>query len=254
MAKKHKCPEGVPEWIVTYGDMMSLLLCFFILLAAFSEPKKDKEYQEVVQAIQEAFGYTGGSGFIPSIESPATSILKRIDAINLHRDIHARISRADDPGVTGKEATVKKVREGLQFTVGGQIAFEAGSATLTDAAKVEIGKIAAVIRGQNNKIEIRGHCSNDDLVANSGYADLWQLSAARASAVMHFLTSPEEGIDPRRLRVVACANYEPIAQRVYDPSKVAVNRRVEILATENLISDFEDNPGPSSAAPIDNSR
>ena len=57
MAKRKKAEGGdIPEWVVTYGDLMSLLLCFFILIAAFSEIKKEREYQEVVRSIQEAFG------------------------------------------------------------------------------------------------------------------------------------------------------------------------------------------------------
>ncbi len=60
--KQKKDSGGVPEWVVTYGDMMSLLLCFFILLAAFSELKREHEYQRVVTAVKEAFGYSGGVG------------------------------------------------------------------------------------------------------------------------------------------------------------------------------------------------
>ena len=50
--KKHKQEKGIPEWVVTFGDMMSLLLCFFILLQMFSEVKKDEEYQRVITAIK----------------------------------------------------------------------------------------------------------------------------------------------------------------------------------------------------------
>lgn len=251
MKSKCKCPEGVPEWIVTYGDMMSLLLCFFILLASLSELKKDEEFQEVVRAVQEAFGYTGGAGFVPTQESPTTSILKRIDAINLHREKNNRISRADDPGVSGKQTTVKKVREGLQFTIGGRVTFEPGSARLMDQTKAQLDKVVEVIRGQNNKVEIRGHCSNDDLPAGATAAAYWQLSYQRALAVEQYLTDPARGIDPRRLRVVACSNYEPLAQRVYDPAQVAVNRRVEVIATEALVADFEDHEHPNSVLEIE---
>jgi len=242
--RKCKCPEGVPEWVVTYGDMMTLLLCFFILLAAFSELKKEQEFQEVVKAVKEAFGYTGGAGFIPSQESPSTSILKRIDAINLHREIEKRISRADDPGTSGKNTTVKKIREGLQFTIGGRLSFEPGSAKLSEAMKQELNKVIEVVRGQNNKLEVRGHTSNDDLPRGDA-RQMWKLSYDRALNVMKYL-SEEGGIEPRRIRVVACSNYEPLAERVYDPAQVAVNRRVEILATESLVADFEDNQLPAN--------
>ena len=57
MAKRPKKQvHGIPMWFVTFGDMMTLLLCLFILLQMFSELKKDREYQRVVTAIKEAFG------------------------------------------------------------------------------------------------------------------------------------------------------------------------------------------------------
>ena len=63
MAKRRKAEEpGIPEWIVTYGDLMSLLLCFFILLAAFSELKQPREFREVIDKIKEALGFQGGMG------------------------------------------------------------------------------------------------------------------------------------------------------------------------------------------------
>ena len=52
-AKRQQQERGVPEWVVTFGDMMALLLCFFILLQMFSELKQDREYQRVITAIKE---------------------------------------------------------------------------------------------------------------------------------------------------------------------------------------------------------
>jgi chemotaxis protein MotB len=240
MARKHKCPDGVPEWIVTYGDMMSLLLCFFILLAAFSEPKKEREFQKVIQAIKEAFGYVGGAGYAPTDDSPTTSIIAIPDAVSLLKEQFKQVATADDPGVTGKQTTVQSIREGLQFRIGGFLTFEPGSAELKEQAKVELAKIAAEIRGKNNKVEIRGHASNNDLPPGSRFGDLWELSFARAQAARAFLTSPEMGIASQRVRVVACANNEPLIMRAYDPATVTVNRRIEVIITETLIQEFQD--------------
>ena len=64
MAAKRKPPDepGIPEWVLTYGDLMSLLLCFFILLAAFSEIKKPREYKQLIESINNAMGANGGLG------------------------------------------------------------------------------------------------------------------------------------------------------------------------------------------------
>ena len=69
---------GAPLWIVTFGDMMALLLCFFILLQMFSELKKDHEYQRVITAIKEAFGYSGGIGVLPIDDPPLRYIVQQL--------------------------------------------------------------------------------------------------------------------------------------------------------------------------------
>ncbi len=48
---------GIPEWVVTFGDMMSLLLTFFIMLVSLSEIKEEETYQALVNSVQEQFGY-----------------------------------------------------------------------------------------------------------------------------------------------------------------------------------------------------
>lgn len=252
--KKCKCPDGVPEWVVTFGDMMSLLLCFFILLAAFSEPKQERQFQEVINAIKEAFGYVGGAGMAPTLESPSVSIVEITDAIALYKEQFRQVSTADDPGVTGKQTTVQTIREGMQFRIGGWLTFDPGSAELKEEAKVELVKLADLMRGKNNKVEIRGHTSNNDLPPDSPFrhADaeqaLWDLSYARATAVRQFLTAPEHGIDPARVRVTACANTEPLRTRVYDGNETAVNRRIEILVVEALLQDYQGQEQQASAA------
>lgn len=245
--QKCKCPDGVPDWVVTYGDMMSLLLCFFILLAAFSEPKKDREYQEAVQAIQEAFGYTGGSGMVPSKDSPKNSIISMLDQVALHKAIHSELSNADDPGVDGKQTTVKRVREGQQVVVGGPVPFEQNSIELSAKTRVQLDRIADQLRGKNNKIEIRGHAAVDDLIGVSAEDAFWKLSQERAMAVKDYLTDPRRGIRTERVRMVACAHHEPLDSRAYNPLQQANNRRVEIIEIEALVEDFADNDQPTTA-------
>jgi chemotaxis protein MotB len=239
MSKKCKCPEGVPEWVVTYGDMMSLLLCFFILLAAFSEIKEDDpKYQEVVHAIQEAFGFTGGSGRVPSDELPKQSVIEKMLSTALYREKIPKRSNTDDPGITGRDVSVRRIREGLQFTIGGLITFEPGLADLKPQAREGLARVINVIRGQNNKIEIRGHVDGSDLPPGASEQRAWDLSYARARAVMDHLVA--EGIDPRRVRVTGCGDKEPLIGRTHDdPARSTVNRRVELIVTESLIQEFD---------------
>ncbi len=236
--KKCKCPEGVPEWVVTYGDMMSLLLTFFILLAAFSEIRKER-IEPVVHAIKQALGVVTGQGDVPIDATPLQSVIENMLEVALHREKIPTRSNAEDPGVDGREVTVKRIREGLQFTVGGLITFEADSADLKPQGREGLDRVIAVVRGQNNKIEVRGHADGSDLPPGAGPGHLWDLSYRRARAVMDYLTDPARGIDPRRIRITGCGDKEPLASRAYDATQSAVNRRVEIIVTESLVQQFE---------------
>lgn len=245
--KKFECPPGVPGWIVTYGDMMSLLLCFFILLAAMSELKQPKEYEEILQAIREEFGFKGGIGVAPTADTPITSIMKIIEAVDLFKEKFNKISKADDAGIAGKQTTVKTIRDGLQFTVGALITFDLGSAQLRDAAEPDLKKIAGLLRGYNNKIDIRGHCSLRDLGAGSEFRDPRDLSYARAKAVADYLAG--EGIRKVRMILHACAANEPLKTRVYDADGVPVNRRVEVRFLEAYVGDYSDDRTLESVQP-----
>ena len=238
---KDKCncpPEGAPDWVVTYGDMMTLLLCFFVILVSLSEIKKEDQYRAVVEAVQKAFGMKGGGGAMPTQENPEMSLIQRLDEVNLQRKKEPEQSNADDPGIEGREREVTRVREGQKFAVGGRITFEPGQSELTPLAKRSLRKVAVEFRGNNTKIELTGHAASREISVHSQYKDLWTLSFARAKAVMEYLVSEEVGIRPQRIRLVANADYEPIKKKVFGWAQLEPNRRVEIYVIESLVSDF----------------
>jgi len=223
---------------MTYGDMMSLLLCFFIILVALSEIKKEDQYRAIVEEVKKAFGMKGGGGKIDSSDDPKLSLMKRLEELQLRVTPKRQPSNTEDPGMEGREAQVTKVREGMLFTQGGRVTFEPGSADLSERAKRNIGIIADLIRGYNNKIEVRGHAASMEVNVESAYSDLWTLSYARAKAVMDFLTSEKVGIRPGRIRLIANADAEPLVKRLYTTAGQQPNRRAEILVMEALVEDF----------------
>lgn len=222
---------------MTYGDMMSLLLCFFIMLVALSEIKKE-EFRVKAEAIKSSFAssITGG-GVIPGLENPDFSVISLLTEKNLQLQEHKNQSRNEEEGIEGKTNTVRQIREGILEPVGGLITFEPGSAQLTAEAKRRIRDIVPRIRGELNKIELRGHASSIELVHSTGYKDLWELSYDRAKAVMEFLVN-EAGIRRDRIRISANADNEPLRQRDLSRSAQEPNRRVEIIVMEAIVDDF----------------
>jgi chemotaxis protein MotB len=250
MAKKKRGnsdAHGVPEWVVTFGDMMSLLLCFFILLQMFSELKQDREYQRVVTAIKEAFGYAGGVGVMPMDDPPLRSLVEVLEtlAIKNNNDV-VHDSNAQDPGMDGPQMRVTKVREGIVFTIGGPSTFDPLSAEIKESVKQEIRELAKLLVGRNNKIEIIGHAAPNYLPADSPWEDLDDLSYHRAVNVKNLLI--ECGLDDRVFRLEAAGTREPVRPRAMDPADAAENRRVEIILTEVLVEEMNADARHTSAS------
>ncbi len=251
MAKKEKKkPEnddpGVPEWVVTFGDMMSLLLCFFILLQMFSELKQDHEYQRVITAVKEAFGYSGGIGVLPIDDPPLKSMIEVLESMAQKSDRDkTKISHNDDPGIHGPDIRVKKLQDGIVFTIGGPSTFDPESAVIKAAVQSQIERLATMLAGRKNLINIVGHASPKRLSAGSPWADLDDLSYARAKAVKKLLL--KLGLEESVLRLKAAGINEPVHPRAMGEIDAADNRRVEIILTEKLVEDV--NPDAHSTDP-----
>ena len=94
--REKKAPAGAPEWVLTYGDMMSLLLCFFIMLVALSEIKKEDKYQAVVRGVKAAFGMTGGGGSVPTLDDPERSLIKTLEELAQRQEKHPKLASAPE--------------------------------------------------------------------------------------------------------------------------------------------------------------
>jgi len=237
MPRKKKCPPaGAPEWVMTYGDLMSLLLTFFILLVAMSEIKKEDQFKAVVEEVKKAFGMKGGGGKLPTKDDPELSLMERLEQIEMQQRTKTKISNSQDPGMEGREPQVTTIREGKKFQIGGRVIFEQDSVTLTDLAKRQLHQIADKIRGENNKVEVRGHAAAGEV--GNDPDELWMLSVRRAKTVMDYLTD-EAGIRRERIRLIGNADYEPLRRRVYNQLQQAPNRRVEVIVSEALVEQFQ---------------
>lgn len=241
MAKKCKCPPaGAPLWVLTYGDMMSLLLCFFILLAALANfDDRDKLFMAALESIRKAFGSNGQTGYFPDVEVDFKSFLVKFETLYVPH-MKKNYGHSDEPGLDGEYYRVKRVRDGVEMTIGGPIAFARFSAQLEPEAETWLAKLAEELKGKRNKIEIRGHATSEPLPLNSKYRDQIDLGYARARAVRDRLAAL--GVDPRTMRVSSAGAYEPVVRQNYSDDRRAANRRVEVMVTQALISDYSAEP------------
>lgn len=232
--KKEKAPQGAPGWVITYGDMMSLLLVFFIALVSMSEIKKDR-FQQAVESLQRAFGgFEGGIGTMPVETNNANTLIEKLLELEIPVNLDKK-GDSDEEGIHGKKFRVTNVRDGLQVVVGGRVAFERFSAELKPEAWELIAHTAERIRGYNTKVLVRGHATNEPLPSGSPFQNPRDLSYARANAVARALE--ENGVRIVRILAVAAGDTEPLVRQAYTEERRALNRRVEILVTEDLVDD-----------------
>ena len=234
--KQEKAEAGAPAWMVTYGDAMTLLLCFFVIIVSMSEIKKDQRFQEVMESLRRAFGgYEGAVGAVPIENTPTNTLIARLLELETP-EFEKKQGDADEEGIHGKRFRVTNVRDGLEVVVGGLITFDRFSATLKPEGRELVARAAERLRGYNTQILVRGHATREPLPEDSLYEDARDLSYARAKAVA--LEIEQNGVRRIRLTPVAVADTEPLVRQAYTEERRALNRRVEILVTEDLIEDY----------------
>lgn len=234
--KQFTRPTGAPEWLVTYSDTMTLLLCFFVIIVSFSEVKQDQRFQAVMESLRRAFGgFKGGVGLVPVPDMPTNTLLIKLLELDMPEYIHKE-GDSEDEGIHGKRFRVTNVRDGLEVVVGGRITFDRFSATLKPEGRKLVAQTAERLRGYNTKILVRGHATRETLPADSIYQDARDLSYARAKAVAAELVA--NGVRGGRLIMVAVGDAEPLVRQAYTEARLALNRRVELLVTEELVDDY----------------
>jgi chemotaxis protein MotB len=230
-----KAAEEAPGWITTFADLMSLLLCFFVLMLSFSET--DRQLFKVLSgSLREAFGVQREHRVwdMPKGMNIISNEFKdpKFLADELAKEIRSAIRMA--PGGGGSaQVQVEEGEMSVKVTLPGHVLFDLGSAHLKEEALPLLDQLRSVIQETPNRIIVTGH--TDDLpIRTPQYPSNWELSAARAGSVIrHFLT--KGGIKANRFLAVGMADTLP---RVPNDSAVnrAKNRRVEIAFQKPLES------------------
>lgn len=240
--------HSAPLWFISWADMCTLLLGFFIILYSMSESgSKSPKYEAMVQSVQAAFGIQPGMGMLTQTPTELQALMKMQSRA---RDSFKAEGEETTEGLEGEDTTIRRIREGLEFCMGSTVAFEEGKAVLLPSGYADLLKVADTIRGYNNKVEIRGHTSKAALPEGSPYRDNLDLSYARARAVRDFMAD-KGGIRANRIRVAAVGDTEPLIARAYNEAGRKRNSRVEIIVNESMVQEFEGEPTetPQPASP-----
>lgn len=237
MRKPKPKKENSERWLLTYSDLITLLMIFFVVMYTMSSVDQEK-YSKAAESFKGVFsgstyviGEGGGIGPLPNgITQPSDEVANNSetptqgisDTAALQEKIQGYLknSKLDDKVKMSVEP------KGLIIRFEDNILFDSGKADLLPQYKdnlLEIGRMAQVL---DNDIVVEGHTDNVP-IHNSEFESNWELAAMRAINVIDMLVA-EGGLKPEKLSAVSYGEYKPIASNDTLQGK-AKNRRIDII-------------------------
>lgn len=243
------------RWLVSYADFITLLFAFFVVMYSISQVNESK-YRVLSNTLENAFNQPELSVRAVQIGERARSNPARLIELNddaAQTKDGANTSEKDGPEAAGlanadkmpdelqqvadkiTEAfgdlltqglvTLRGNEEWLEIEMKSSLLFDSGDATLSNKALELLGQIAAILREQRKAVRVEGFTDSVP-ISNSRYPSNWELSSARAAAVVQLFI--EEGIRPDRLVAAGYGEFQPIAPND-TPENRARNRRVVLM-------------------------
>lgn len=231
---------GSGRWMVSYMDMVTVLMCLFIVLFAISSVDQAK-YQELKSSLAAGFGTVEDGVVVEQvIENPADEPVEEGVESELETDLERAIAEvadltalrdamARDLAAHGESDAVRFEIDERGLTVrlvSADTFFSTGRADLTAEARTVLDVVGPVLAPTSHQIQVEG---NADQRAHVGtrYATNWELSTGRATAVLRHLVE-QDGIAAQRIAAVGFGSARPIAEGT-SPEALAMNRRVDIM-------------------------
>jgi chemotaxis protein MotB len=225
--KEEQQKKGAPEYMLTYGDMMTLLLCFFVMLLAMSQIDENK-FKVAASSFQNAF--SGVLEQLPTVAIHEEVLIPRMGGDEQNKKMAVQAAREIRKAVKKEKLEdaikVKVTDKGIAIKVSDPIGFDVGKANIKSEFGDVLEKIVEIIgKVPDNEIRVEGHTDNTPIRTRE-FPSNWELSAARALNVVKFLSS-KGGIHPKRLSAVGYGEYRPVAPNTSKENKQK-NRRIEI--------------------------
>lgn len=232
-------------WLVTFGDLITLLLTFFVLLLSMSSMDK--------QRLKEAFEHFGGKpGIFDSGDSSiittfiednppgsAEQIKKGIELASIVEGVMktSALESVNQPEMmldAKGEVRIKGLPDGRAIVLSGSLVFGRGSAEIRVSAFPVLDSIAKILRDEDRKIAIQGHTDDRESAIDPRYRNKLELAAGRGVNVLKYLINKGK-IEPHRLSVVGYGSTRPELPNDSEKNR-SKNRRVEIVVSKESLS------------------
>ncbi|NJD03696.1 MAG: flagellar motor protein MotB [Ruminiclostridium sp.] len=258
MSKVKTVKDNAERWLLTYADLMNLLLILFILLYTMSKIDIAR-YQTVAASLRAAFGdastnqVIGDAGGAPALiniegQNPSPVVEAQMEEQQME-EIRENISEViNKEGLSGNvDVTVEE--RGIVISIEEKVLFKSGSADLEPDSRLTIEKIGKVLLAVPGKqIRVEGHTDNVP-ISTSRFPDNQELSTARANSVWRILVN-NVGISPKNLSATGYGEYRPKKPNDTEENR-AQNRRVDIAILKDIFDKSES--GVESVTPVNES-
>lgn len=201
-----------PHWMITYADMVTLLLCMFVLLFAMTSLSEAK-FKKAVSSVSRALGVQVEE--VGEAEEMAWDLPQLVE---VERALREYLSSQ------GISADVLREERGLAVRFVDSALFERGSAEVTPEGERAMAKLAGFLAGIPNHVRVEGHTC-DLPIYTERYRSNWELSTARATSVLHLLS---KNVPPERLSAAGYGEYRPVAPNDSEANRTK-NRRVDVV-------------------------
>ena len=226
-----KPKEDSGTWLMTYGDLVTLLLVFFVLLYTMTPGVEEQAFNAFLSYFQQH------SGFFPENSSVSTSIQNNPNPEQTQDYLEENMEKwqamaefaEQTAGVEGVE--IELTSDGFLITLNDSVAFESGSSDLLPGAKEILDGIVSSLVGGRWVVEVQGHTDNVPISGGSVHQTNWHLGAARAVSVVQYL-QPKSDVPPENFKASSFGEFKPVATN-NTPDGRRQNRRVEIYLHEN---------------------
>jgi len=224
--------EGLPPWMATFADMVTLLLCFFVLLLSFAQQSEEK-FRDALGSLKGAFG-------VKEVRAVSEEMAQFNSSSKVTKEMAASISRderlllsvvmriksmLEEMDVKLKEgAGVSADRDGVVFRASSASLFERDTAVLKPKAPEVLDTVVKVLKDYKLNIVVRGH-TDDRPIHTPKYPSNWELSAARAAVALDYLIN-KGGIEINRAKAVGYADTRPEVPNDSMENRL-INQRVE---------------------------
>lgn len=239
------------RWLISYSDFMTLLFALFVVLFA-SSYRDNQAIKKLSQAIHIGFqqlgAFSGGSSnsgvaypnLVPDTSIGTPSVLPvnmkkdealvplTVDIPQLRRELEAAIGEE----LRNHEVEMRVSPEGFVVSLRELGFFNSGQADLLPGAAGKIEKIAKVLTQHGLELRIEGH-SDDQPIHTAEFRSNWELSTARAMAVLLLLVD-DAGFDPKKISVAGYGQYRPVADNA-TPDGRKMNRRVDLVVVASSV-------------------